>query len=152
KKVILFLGGNIGNMDLEESYNFCREIHSKLNKGDLLITGFDLKKNPHTILNAYNDPQGITASCNLNLLERINRELGADFDTSKFQHYQASDAVSGACKSYLVSLTEHTVTIGRHNFYFTEIELIDMGIQQEFEQCAIRKLGGECGGGIFGRI
>lgn len=152
KKVILFLGGNIGNMDLEESYNFCREIHSKLNKGDLLITGFDLKKNPHTILNAYNDPQGITASFNLNLLERINRELGADFDSSKFQHYQTYDPVSGACKSYLVSLTEQIVTIGRHNFYFTENELIDMEISQKFELIDIEKLASKSGFEIVGRI
>jgi dimethylhistidine N-methyltransferase len=140
QKVVLFLGGNIGNMDLEESNHFCRELSRKLNPGDLLLIGFDLKKNPHTILNAYNDAAGITASFNLNLLVRINRELDADFDVSRFQHYQTYDPVSGACKSYLVSLAKQHVHIGSTVFKFEENELIDMEISQKFSQEDISKL------------
>lgn len=152
KKVLLFLGGNIGNMDPEESYCFCLELRDKINKGDLLITGFDLKKNPHTILNAYNDSKGITASFNLNLLTRINRELDADFDISKFQHYQTYDPMSGACKSYLVSLIEQNVNVGEHKFLFNENELIDMEISQKFEQKDIDKLALKSGFQIIGQI
>lgn len=140
RKVVLFLGGNIGNMDMGESYHFCRELRRKLNRGDILLIGFDLKKNPHTILNAYNDDAGITSSFNLNLLIRMNRELEADFDVLNFQHYQTYDPISGACKSYLVSLTEQNVHIGTQIFRFEENELIDMEISQKFAQDDISKL------------
>lgn len=140
RKVVLFLGGNIGNMDLEESYHFCRELQRKLSSGDLLLIGFDLKKNPHMILNAYNDAAGITASFNLNLLLRINRELEADFDVTEFQHYQTYDPVSGACKSFLVSLARQNVHIGCNKICFEEHELIDMEISQKFSENDIVKL------------
>lgn len=140
RKVVLFLGGNIGNMDMKESYHFCRELKRRLNRGDILFIGFDLKKNPHTILNAYNDSAGITSSFNLNLLIRMNRELEADFDVLNFQHYQTYDPISGACKSYLVSLTEQNVHIGNHVFHFKENELIDMEISQKFSLEDISKL------------
>ncbi|WP_426474610.1 L-histidine N(alpha)-methyltransferase [Chryseobacterium balustinum] len=140
RKVVLFLGGNIGNMDLEESYNFCRELRRKLNRGDILLVGFDLKKNPHIILNAYNDSAGITSSFNLNLLIRINRELKANFDVLNFQHYQTYDPISGACKSYLVALVEQNVHIRNQVFHFEENELIDMEISQKFSQDDISKL------------
>ncbi|WP_426473764.1 L-histidine N(alpha)-methyltransferase [Chryseobacterium balustinum] len=140
RKVVLFLGGNIGNMDLEESYNFCRELRRKLNRGDILLVGFDLKKNPHIILNAYNDSAGITSSFNLNLLIRMNRELKANFDVLNFQHYQTYDPISGACKSYLVALVEQNVHIGNQVFHFEENELIDMEISQKFSQDDISKL------------
>lgn len=140
RKVVLFLGGNIGNMDMGESYHFCRELRRKLNRGDILLVGFDLKKNPHTILNAYNDEAGITSSFNLNLLIRMNRELEADFDVLNFQHYQTYDPISGACKSYLVSLTEQNVHMGNQIFRFEENELIDMEISQKFAQEDINKL------------
>lgn len=140
RKVVLFLGGNIGNMDMIESRNFCLELRQKLNPQDILIIGFDLKKNPHTILNAYNDDSGITSSFNLNLLVRINRELEADFDVLNFQHYQTYDPVSGACKSYLVSLAEQNVHIGTEVFNFEENELIDMEISQKFSRADIENL------------
>lgn len=140
RKVVLFLGGNIGNIDMGESYHFCRELRRKLNRGDILLVGFDLKKNPHTILNAYNDEAGITSSFNLNLLIRMNRELEADFDVLNFQHYQTYDPISGACKSYLVSLTEQNVHMGNQIFRFEENELIDMEISQKFSQEDISKL------------
>ena len=140
RKVVLFLGGNIGNMDMGESYHFCRELRRKLNRGDILLIGFDLKKNPHTILNAYNDEAGITSSFNLNLLIRMNRELEADFDVLNFQHYQTYEPISGACKSYLVSLTEQNVHIGNQIFRFEENELIDMEISQKFSLEDISKL------------
>lgn len=140
RKVVLFLGGNIGNMDMGESYHFCRELRRKLNRGDILLIGFDLKKNPQTILDAYNDEAGITSSFNLNLLIRMNRELEADFDVLNFQHYQTYDPISGACKSYLVSLTEQNVHIGNQIFRFEENELIDMEISQKFSQDDISKL------------
>ena len=145
KKVVMFLGGNIGNMTIAEARDFCREIRSKLNPGDLFLVGFDLKKNPHIILNAYNDSTGITASFNLNLLTRINDELDADFDIDHFQHYQTYDPISGACRSFLVSLSKQKVTIGHSVFNFEENELIDMEISQKFSQNDIQQLAKDSG-------
>jgi dimethylhistidine N-methyltransferase len=145
KKVVLFLGGNIGNMESEEARHFCSEVKRKLNAGDLFLVGFDLKKNPKTILAAYNDPAGITASFNLNLLTRINRELKADFKVENFQHYQNYDPVSGACRSFLVSLCDQEVHVGNHLFQFKKDELIDMEISQKFSEQDIKKLAGDSG-------
>lgn len=145
KKVVLFLGGNIGNMESEEARHFCSEVKRKLNTGDLFLVGFDLKKNPKTILAAYNDPAGITASFNLNLLTRINRELKADFKVENFQHYQNYDPVSGACRSFLVSLCDQEVHVGNHLFQFKKDELIDMEISQKFSEQDIKKLAGDSG-------
>ena len=107
RKVVLFLGSNIGNMHVDEAEGFCRELRNHLSPGDMMLIGFDLKKNPKTVLAAYNDKGGITKRFNLNLLERIaNRELNADFDIDKFDHYPTYDPETGACKSYLISLAD----------------------------------------------
>lgn len=140
KKVILFLGSNIGNMDIEEAENFCLSLNQNLASGDRVLIGFDLKKNPHIILNAYNDKEGITAAFNLNLLTRINNDLEADFNLSQFQHYQTYDPITGACRSFLVSLKDQTVTIGNENISFEENELIDMEISQKFSTEKIKEL------------
>ncbi|REC50384.1 L-histidine N(alpha)-methyltransferase [Chryseobacterium pennipullorum] len=152
KKVVLFLGGNIGNMEVEEAGQFCNGIKNRLNPGDLLLVGFDLKKNPNTILAAYNDPAGITASFNLNLLTRINRELDADFKVENFEHYQMYDPVSGACRSFLVSLCDQDVHISKQVFRFKENELVSVEISQKFSQQDIRQLAVDSGFHILSEI
>src|SRR5690606_18573483 len=86
-KFILFLGANIGNMTPTEAETFCRNVGSFMNAGDQLLIGFDLKKNPHRILSAYNDRERLTRDFNLNLLSRINKELQGNFDLANFAHY-----------------------------------------------------------------
>lgn len=140
RKVVLFLGGNIGNMELDQAYSFCRELRSRLNLGDTVLMGFDLKKNPHQILAAYNDSQGITASFNLNLLERINRELDANLEIKNFSHYQNYDPLTGACRSYLVSLVNQEALICGQRFYFSKHELIHMEVSQKFSEEQIEDL------------
>lgn len=140
RKVVLFLGSNIGNMELEEAERFCKKLQRKLTKGDIVLMGFDLRKNPQTILNAYNDPAGITAKFNLNILSRINRELGADFNLEKFQHYQTYDPVSGACRSFLISLADQEITMGRTSISFSENEYIQVEISQKFALSEIKTL------------
>ncbi|KAF2508103.1 L-histidine N(alpha)-methyltransferase [Flavobacterium foetidum] len=132
RKAVLFLGSNIGNMELSEASDFCFELRKNLNQKDIVLIGFDLKKDPHTILNAYNDPKGVTASFNLNLLERINRELDGSFDLRKFEHYQNYDPLSGACRSYLVSLENQNVNIGIHSIDFKKDEVVYMEVSQKF--------------------
>lgn len=140
QKVVLFLGGNIGNMEVEEATDFCREVRKRMQPDDVFVIGFDLKKNPHTILAAYNDPTGITAHFNLNLLTRINHTLAADFNVEKYQHYESYDPISGACKSYLVSLEEQIVHVKDHIFYFEENEVIEMEISQKYSESEIKKM------------
>ena len=133
RKVVLFLGSNIGNMPVDEAIVFCTEIRSHMAPGDMMLIGIDLKKNPKTVLAAYNDQQGITKRFNLNLLERINRELNADFEIDQFDHYPVYDPETGACKSYLVSLVDQTVKInGRKNVHFLKDEYLFMEISQKY--------------------
>jgi len=109
RNVILFLGANIGNFHINEAGTFLQRINWYSKKGDMLLLGADLKKDPRIISAAYNDPHGITASFNLNLLSRMNRELGADFDLQHFMHHTFYEPVSGEVLSYLVSLKQQSV-------------------------------------------
>lgn len=145
RKVVLFLGSNIGNMSPSQSLAFCRNLQDLLSPGDLVIIGFDLKKNPFTVLRAYTDKEGITKKFNLNLLHRINRELGADFNPDQFEHYQSYDPISGACKSFLVSMSHQKVSIGDQQFLFKENESIYMEVSQKFSLEEIEKLAGMSG-------
>lgn len=140
RKVVLFMGANIGNMPVTDAAAFCKELRKHLQAGDMAIIGFDLKKNPETILAAYNDSQGITRKFNLNLLTRINRELGADFDIKQFDHYATYDPETGSCKSYLVSLNKQQVHLpGAEVISFEKDEYIFMEISQKYtlEQAAV---------------
>ncbi|MFL9842791.1 L-histidine N(alpha)-methyltransferase [Flavobacterium rhizosphaerae] len=145
RKVVMFLGANIGNMELEEAHNFCHDLYRNLNPGDLLFIGFDLKKHPDTILQAYNDKAGITSKFNLNLLTRINRELGGDFNLEDFEHYQMYDPQTGACKSFLVSLREQEVSIGDKTVHFKKDETVFMEISQKFSEAEIALIAEETG-------
>lgn len=131
-KIVLCMGGNIGNFTPAETRKFCRQLRNYLQAGDMLLTGFDLKKHPQIILNAYNDAGGITKEFNLNLLTRINREMNGDFDLTKFDHYATYDPGTGACKSYLVSLDDQQVHILNETIEFKMHETIYMEISQKY--------------------
>ncbi|MFC3563193.1 L-histidine N(alpha)-methyltransferase [Pedobacter jamesrossensis] len=145
KKVVLFMGANIGNMNVTDANAFCIKLRELLSVDDILIIGFDVKKNPQKILNAYNDKAGITKSFNLNLLKRINRELEGDFDLNSFDHYACYDPESGACKSYLISLKKQIVNIGGTSIHFAKDEYINMEISQKYSLDEIEKLAKESG-------
>src|SRR5579872_1190975 len=132
RKIVLFMGANIGNMSIPQATQFCRQLHDHLQPGDLLLIGFDLRKHPRTVLDAYNDRQGITRAFNLNLLRRINRELEGDFDPDQFEHYPVYDPVTGSCKSYLISRRAQEVHIGDKTVYFRENEAVFMEISQKY--------------------
>ena len=111
KNLILFLGSSIGNFNHDQARVFLRNLWNSLNGGDLALIGFDLKKDIEMLLSAYNDPSGVTARFNLNLLTRINNELGGHFDIKKFRHFGTYDVFSGAMRSSLVSLETQRVFI-----------------------------------------
>jgi L-histidine N-alpha-methyltransferase len=140
RKIVLFLGSSIGNMSIGDATDFCRGIRRTLSFGDMLLIGTDLRKNPHTILAAYNDKAGITKKFNLNLLTRINNELGADFDIRQFDHFPTYDPLTGVCKSYLLSLKIQVVRIGTNTISFQKNEVIDMEISQKYSLEDIRTL------------
>jgi dimethylhistidine N-methyltransferase len=133
RKAVLFLGANIGNMPATEAVNFCKKLRSQLNKEDLLLIGFDLKKHPKIIRQAYHDAKGYTRDFNLNLLKRINKELGANFNIDNFEHYPSYDPATGSCKSYLISLKKQSITIAKTTINFDEHEYIAMEISQKYD-------------------
>lgn len=145
RNVVLFLGSNIGNFTTQEAEHFLSSIQKKLNPNDLLVIGVDIKKNPEKILLAYNDPNQITASFNLNLLHRINKELGANFNLNNFKHYPSYDAVTGECKSAILSTTEQKVSIGDHTFHFEKWEPIHTEISKKYSLKEIKKLASTAG-------
>lgn len=134
RKVILFIGGNIGNFRVRGATDFLRQLGEQLHPGDLLLIGFDLKKDPQTILDAYNDPAGITAAFNLNLLTRLNRELGGDFDREQFKHWETYNPATGETRSYLVSKREQTVHLKKLNIqvHFDAWEAIEVELSQKY--------------------
>ncbi|NJL14159.1 MAG: L-histidine N(alpha)-methyltransferase [Microscillaceae bacterium] len=113
RRVVLFLGSNIGNFHYDQGIAFLSELRQCLRPGDFVLMGMDLKKNPEIILNAYNDRQGVTRAFNLNLLNRINREMEADFNLAQFHHYPVYDPIEGGAKSYLMSRVKQTVLLRR---------------------------------------
>jgi dimethylhistidine N-methyltransferase len=131
-KVVLFLGGNIGNVHLNDAPGFCKSLRSHLQPGDMVLMGFDLKKDPAVVLAAYNDKQGYTSMFNLNLLHRINEELEGNFKVDNFYHYPTYDPATGACKSYIVSMCNQQVKVNGHTFHFTEGEPIHTEISQKY--------------------
>jgi dimethylhistidine N-methyltransferase len=126
RKLVLFLGSNIGNFSLVQARFFLRQLWDALNDGDLVLVGFDMKKDIELLLSAYNDRDGVTAEFSLNLLQRANNELGANFDLKNFRHYATYDVFSGAMQSYLVSLTDQDVQIEylQQSFHFDSWEPI----------------------------
>lgn len=145
QKLVMFMGSSIGNFTPAEAIQFCTRLRQQMQPGDLLLIGFDLRKNPQTILDAYNDKGGITRAFNLNLLERINRELDGNFDLAQFEHYPTYDPVSGACKSFLISLKEQSVNIARDTVRFKANEPVHMEISQKYDVDEISELADRSG-------
>lgn len=147
RSVVLFLGSNIGNFTESEAIGFLTKLGENLNVGDLVLIGFDLKKDPELVRNAYNDKAGITRAFNLNLLKRINRELGADFDPDQFQHYQMYDPVSGEARSFLISRRQQEVEIAAldKKFTFGAWEPIHVEVSRKYTLATTEKYALEAG-------
>ena len=141
-RLVLFPGANVGNFTQEQAADFLRHLHKFLRPGDLLLTGFDLKKNPDTILAAYNDEAGHTADFNLNLLRRINNDLGGDFNLLQWRHWESYNPLTGATRSFLVSRTDQEVPIRRltQTFQFDAWEAISVEISQKYSKREIEAL------------
>ncbi|MGR7814255.1 L-histidine N(alpha)-methyltransferase [Lacinutrix undariae] len=141
-KVILFLGSNIGNMNDEKASQFICNLAANLKPGDKLLLGVDLIKSKKIVLPAYNDKQGITAKFNLNLLERINNELGGNFNLNQFKHQPEYNEDEGIAKSFIVSTKKQTVTINTigTSYNFEAEEKIHTEISRKYNDPLIEKL------------
>ena len=148
RKVVLFLGSNIGNFEPDVRRQFLAALAAPLASADALLIGFDLQKDPRQIRAAYDDAQGVTAAFNLNLLRRLNRELGADFDLAQWQHYAEYDPRGGAARSYLVSRRAQQVrlaTLPDEVFEFAAWEALHTENSYKFTRPQIEELAAATG-------
>lgn len=147
KKVILVLGSNIGNLMHEKAVDFLANIAEAMGPDDMLFMGFDQKKHPQTILDAYNDKAGITEKFNKNLLLRINKELGGNFDLDQFIHWESYNPETGTAKSFLVSKKEQSVSIQklRLDVKFEAWESLHTEISQKYDDSVVNWLADEAG-------
>jgi dimethylhistidine N-methyltransferase len=114
--LVLFLGSTIGNFDHPADLAFLKEIHIILNPGDGLLLGTDLEKPVEQLIAAYDDSLGVTAAFNLNLLARINRELGADFVLDRFLHEARFNSETRSIEMHLRSVRDQRVTVAKAGF------------------------------------
>ncbi len=143
----LFMGGNIGNYEKEGALALLDMLHGIMRPNGRLLTGFDLRKNPRLISQAYDDPQGITRAFNLNLLTRMNRELGADFALDQFDFYSYYNPHNGEVRSALVSLADQEVYFKGldDSFFFKKNELIRTELSKKYTLDEIENLANESG-------
>lgn len=147
KKVIMMLGSNIGNLLHKDAIDFLKQIRATMSQEDMLFMGFDQKKHPQTIQDAYNDKTGVTEAFNKNLLVRINSELTANFDTDAFMHWETYNPETGTAKSFLVSKTEQEVKIGTLGLkvHFDAWETIHTEISQKYDDHVVNWLSDQSG-------
>lgn len=142
RTVVLFLGSTIGNLDPAEATAMLRDLRSAFSIGDALFLGADLRK-PKAILDAaYDDPLGVTAAFNLNLLQRMNRELGAHFELAAFRHRAFYDEAQGRIEMHLVSTRAQQVAIDALSLdvVFAEVESIHTENSYKHDDATLQRL------------
>lgn len=124
KRLVYYPGSSIGNFPPDAATALLARFRRLAGPGSQLLIGFDLRKDPLLLHAAYNDDAGVTAAFNLNLLARINRELDADFDLSRFRHYAFYNPVAGRIEMHLVSLAGQAVNVAGQRFRFDRGETL----------------------------
>jgi L-histidine N-alpha-methyltransferase len=124
RRVAFFPGSTIGNFHPAEAAAFLRRVRRTIGPDGALILGVDRRKDPRALHAAYNDRAGVTAAFNLNLLRRLNRELGADFDLARFRHRAFFDRRASRIEMHLESLETQTVCVGGESIAFERGETI----------------------------
>jgi dimethylhistidine N-methyltransferase len=159
RRVGFFPGSTIGNLTPDEAVEFLRGCRALLGPDGGMIVGADLKKDEGVLNAAYNDAAGVTSRFTLNLLERMNRELDADFDLARFAHEAFYDADSGRMEIYIRSLMNQIVTVAGRRFMFAFGERLHVEYSYKFSveefQALARRAGFrpvQCwtGAGLFG--
>lgn len=145
RTVVLFLGSSIGNLDPGEAIAMLRNLRPALRDGDALFLGVDLRKSKSVLEPAYDDALGVTAAFNLNLLARINRELGGDFDLSRFAHRAVYDEQLGRIEMHLASRGAQTVHIADYEVHFADGETIHTENSWKYDDASLATLAAEAG-------
>jgi L-histidine Nalpha-methyltransferase len=142
RTLALFLGSNISNFDYEEAIRFLRAMRSVLGVGDALLLGADLKKDPAILEAAYNDALGVTSAFNLNVLARINRELGGNFNLRAFKHRAFYNEEKGRIEIYIQSLVDQRVCVEKIGLEveFAADELIHTENSHKYDAAGIDRL------------
>lgn len=144
RRVVFFPGSTISNFDPTEARQFLCKLGNLLKPGDGLLLGVDLVKSPTRLHDAYNDSAGVTADFNLNLLHRINNELGGDFEPSQFEHYAFYNPEVSRIEMHLISLCAQLVTVGGNQFHFDKGETIHTENSYKYSTERVQELGAEC--------
>lgn len=147
KKLVLFLGSNIGNFNQLQTSAFLKKLSKSLNIDDYVLIGYDLKKDDDVLNKAYNDSSGLTKDFNLNLLARMNAELGANFDLKKFKHYGFYNPALGAMESYIIALEEQAIYIAalQKTMHFEKFEPLHLECSFKFSLPHMNKLATQSG-------
>lgn len=145
--LVMFLGSNIGNYSTPKALELLRELKSTLRPGDMFLCGFSMRTDPKVMQLAYDDPSGVTARFNLNLLERINRELGGDFNINLWRHYAHYDIANSMMVSHLVALEPQAVRIAKlgRSYDFEDGEAIYTECSRKYTFDDIEMLAAESG-------
>ncbi len=146
-RLILWLGSSIGNYDQDEAVSFLRSLGAGLSSNDHFLIGFDLQKNRAVLESAYSDSQGVTARFNLNLLTRINRELGGEFDPGNFAHLALYNTEKNRIEMYLVSTCVQVVYIASldHRYVFKKDERIHTEYSYKYSFPLIQNIADQVG-------
>lgn len=142
RNIGLFLGSSIGNLNPNETKRFLYEMWNAFNDDDYVFIGFDLKKDITLLEKAYNDPEGITREFNLNIIDRMNRELGSDFNRDSFYHHSFYNPTEGRMESWLITNSAFDVDVKKlkKTFHFDAWEGIHLEYSYKYSLKAIEEL------------
>ena len=140
RTVVYFPGSTIGNFEPAEAQRLLARFRRAAGANGTVVVGLDLKKDPATLHAAYNDAQGVTAAFNRNVLARMNRELGGNFDVDAFAHYAFYEPVLGRIEMHLVSLRRQDVLVSGRKFRFAEGESIHTESSYKYDLPAAERL------------
>ncbi len=140
--LVLYLGSSIGNFSPEEARTILRNLGHQLRSSDALVLGTDLVKDESTLVAAYDDNERVTAAFNLNILRRLNRELGANFDLDGFRHHARWNSGKSRIEMHLESIRDQTVLIPEADLevHFVKYETIHTENSYKFSDESIRRL------------
>lgn len=143
--LVFFPGSTLGNFEHPDAVALLRSMRQTMGTAGAALVGIDLDKDPALIEAAYNDAAGVTAAFTLNLLARLNREIGSDFDLAAFSHRAAYDPVDQRIETFLVSTRDQRVTIGDHAFDFAAGEPMQVEYSHKYDDATFAALVAEAG-------
>ena len=145
RNLVYFPGSTIGNFSPQSAHELLQVMHQEAGQDGALLIGVDLKKDPLVLQRAYNDSAGVTAQFNLNVLRRINREFGADFDLAGYRHRAIWNETYGRIEMHLVSLRDQRVRLGGRQLQIRRGEFIVTEYSHKYSQEQFRVMAGAAG-------